>query len=195
MQAFKSVFAVVMLFFSFTAFSQNAEKPAKLQTFEVEQQIAVPIDLVWQHIAVEFGEVAKSHHGFVKSMYIGNSSQGGEGAQRTNYLNEDGSRYVEEQQIQFSPEEFAFAAKVTGGKGLPLASGTNIAYYRLEAIDANTTVMHIRVEMRSDPPIFSTLFKGQYKKWMEGYAQGVNHYLITGEEVNKETLKSIKTIH
>ena len=107
-------------------------------------------------------------------------------------LDEEKSRFVKEKQINLDASHFTFAAEVIDGKGLPLATGTNIATYKLTRVDENSCTLTIEVKMRSEPAIFSTLFKGKYQEWMEKYAFGIHHFVLTQEEVTANNIKTIE---
>lgn len=164
----------------------------KFKTFTVTHVIQAPIDQVWEKLGEDFANVSNAHHGFASSSFIDGSTQAGEGAMRICYLNDGQSRFIKEKQINYDPAHYTFVAEVIEGKGLPLASGTNIATYQLTPIDENSCTLTIQVKMRTDPVIFSTLFSGKYQNWMEKYAIGLHHHVRTGETITEETFKAIK---
>ena len=165
----------------------------RYKTFTITHRINAPIDQVWAVIGEDFGNVAKAHHGFVSSSFTDGSSRSGEGAMRICYLNEEGTRYLRERQINFDPLHYSFTAEVVEGKGLPLATGTNLATYTLTPLDDQSCTLTISVKMRSDPPVFSALFSRKYEQWMLNYAIGLHHYVLTGEMINENNFDQIQS--
>ncbi len=163
-----------------------------LKTFTIKHQINAPIDKVWAVLGKDFGKVANSHHGFVSSSYQEGQTGYGEGAIRICYLNDKKSRYVVEKQVDLDDRNFTFVAEVIDGKGLPLATGTNRATYTLKALDNHTCELIIQVAMRSKPAIFSMIFSGKYKDWMEKFAIGLHHHVITDEIITAKKIKEIE---
>ena len=183
----KSILTLFVTGMVLTSYGQN-----KYRTFEFTHQINASIDDVWAVMAEKFGEIHVTHHDFVNSDWVGSSEQGGEGAIRICLLDEDSSRYIKEKQINYDPENYSYSAQVIEGKGLPLATGYNIASYQLIKIDENNCEVRVSVKLRSDPPIFGKLFLGQYEDWLKDYIIGVHHYVLTGEAINADNFKSIK---
>lgn len=170
----------------------NVSAKDKFKTFTITHVIQAPIDQVWEKLGEDFAHVSNAHHGFVSSSVIDGSDQAGEGAMRICYLNANQTRYIKEKQINYDPAHYTFAAEVIEGKGLPLASGVNIATYQLTPVNENSCTLTIKVKMRTDPAIFSTLFSGKYQAWMEKYAIGLHHHVRTGEVITEETFKAIR---
>ena len=180
------LFSILMIF-SFSTFAQK-----KIQTFTVERIIAAPAQDIWAVVGDDFGAIANSHPRIISSEYVNGALKGGEGAERKCYLNEKGTKYVQEKVIGYDPSNFTFKAQIIQAGKLPLDPQSSYGIYRVEPIDANTSKLVFTMGYRTKPAFMGALAKGRFKKNIKDYLIAVEHHVKTGEVVNKTNFKKIK---
>ena len=110
----------------------------KTQTVKTTRIIKASADKVWAVVGADFGAIANSHPQIVKSEYINGSLKSGEGAQRVCHFNEKGTKYLQEKQTNFDPENYTFDVKIFHASGLPMDPAYSHATYKIEPIDNNS---------------------------------------------------------
>ena len=181
------------IYFLFLAASITATAQKKVKSFVVTRTIPAPIEKVWHVVGEDFGAIANSHPGIVSSSYNqGSITYGGEGAERICNLNEDGSKYIRETQLDYDAENHKFTVQVYHTEGIPLSPEHTKAVYAVRAIDAKTSEVSFEMTYRTTPAFLGWLAKGKFKKGIEDYLIAVEHHVVTGENVNKDNFKAIK---
>ena len=89
------------MFLSALILSGNLLAQKKVQSFEVDRVIPRSAESVWKVVGDDFGAIANSHPNIVSSNYVNGTLKSGEGAERRCNLNDSGSKYIEEKQINF----------------------------------------------------------------------------------------------
>ncbi len=165
----------------------------KVKSFVVTRTIDAPIASVWKVVGEDFGAIANSHAGIVSSTYNqGSITYGGEGAERICNLNEEGTKYVKEKQLDFDAENHRFTVQVYHSEGIPLSAKHTKAVYAVRAIDEHTSEVSFEMTYRTKPAFLGWMAKGKFKRGIEDYLIAVEHHVITGENVNKDNFKQIK---
>ncbi len=181
---------ICLLSFCLLSFGLYAQK--KAQNFTVSTEIDAPAEEVWKVVGEDFGAVAKSHPQVVSSDYINGSLKGGEGAERVCNLNEEGTKYVHEKQIEYDPENYTFKAVVYHAESVPMNTDYTHAIYRVIPLTEKTSKFEIEMNYRTKPAFLGWIIKGKYKNTLSDYTLAVKHYVMTGEPVTKDNFKSIK---
>lgn len=164
----------------------------KTQTFTVSHIINAPADKVWAVVGEDYGAIARSHPKIIESNYVNGSLQAGEGAERVCYFNEKGTRFLKEKQVNYDPENYTFRNQVFQAGKFPVDPEYTYAIYKVEAIDEHTSRFTFNMHYRTKPAFMGGMMKGSFKKLIEDYALSIEHYVNTGEPVNKENFKTIK---
>ena len=180
------------LFIFFLVGTLHSFAQKKTQNFSVSRVIKAPATAVWKVVGEDFGAVANSHPGIISSEYISGSLEGGEGAERVCYLNEKKTKYTQEKQVEYNPEDYRFKAQVFRVDGIPLDADVTYAIYQVAPMDENTSKLTITMAFRTKPAFMGSLAKGRFKKTIADYALAVEHHVLTGEKVNKDNFKEIK---
>lgn len=186
-----NTFVIMALLIATSIVTTQAQK--KVRSFTVTREIPASIEKVWKVVGEDFGAIANSHPKIVSSYYNqGSITYGGEGAERVCNLNEDGSKYIKEKQIDFDPENHTFTVQIFHIEDVPLDPEYTIARYKVNKIDTNKSEIVFDMSYRTNPAILGGLAKGKFKKNIEDYLIAVEHHVTTGENVNKENFKKIK---
>ncbi|UTW61229.1 SRPBCC family protein [bacterium SCSIO 12741] len=164
----------------------------KVQSFTIERTIQASADKVWKVVGEEFADIAKSHPKLSGSHYVEGSPLSGEGCERVCSLNANGSKYTQEKMVDYNPTEFSFKAEIKGVGGLPIDTTTSYMIYDVDPIDENTCKITLTMVYRTNPAFMGGLAKGKFRKNIEDYAIAIEHYTLTGEDVNPENFKRIK---
>ena len=164
----------------------------KTQSFSVSRIIEAPADQVWAVVGEDFGAIANSHPKIVNSDYIGGTLHSGEGAERVCNLNDKGTKYTHEKQVNFDPENYSFTAQVFHAEGLPLDTEYSFATYKVEPIDEKSSRLIFEMTYRTSPAFMGSLAKSSFKKTISDYTLAVQHHVLTGEKVTKDNFKEIK---
>jgi len=187
----KTIALALLVILGNLTFAKN-EKSKKFKTIRVERTINAPVDSIWKVIAGDFGAIAKSHPGIIKSFYINGSLEGKLGAERQCNLSEDGSKYIKEKISDFDAENYKMTVDIYHAFGVPIDPSVSKGIYELIKIDENTTKLVMTVHLRTKPAFLGALIKGKYKSLLGDYLIAVEHHVKTGEEVNKTNFKEIK---
>lgn len=182
-----SLLAVCLLFLTLAAKAQK-----KVKRFTVTHIIKAPADKVWNVVGEDYGAIANSHPKIVNSEYESGTLKAGEGAERICYFNEKGSRYLKEKQVNYDPENYTFKNQVYSAGKFPVNPDYTFAIYKVEKIDDYTSRFVFEMTYRTKPAFLGGMMKGNFKKLIKDYAISVEHYVKTGEPVNKKNFKSIK---
>ena len=189
----KSIIAVLALtFIAGIANAQDQESGKKVQTFTVSRTMPVPVDKVWAHIADDFGGIAKAHPGLAASSLLEGSEDCGEGCERVCYLNEKETKYTKEVMTNYDKDSYSFDANIFALEGIPMDESVSVGHYALHQIDDNTTTLVFTMDYRTKPAFMGALAKGKLESTIGDYLLAVEHYLTTGEQVNKDNFKEIK---
>ena len=172
------------------ALSATAQK--KSVDFTIVRVIEAPADKVWAVVGEDFGAIANSHPKIVSSEYVEGTLQAGEGAMRQCNLNESGSKYLKEKQINYDPANRSFDVQVYHVGGLPMDMDVKPSNFKVVPIDDNSCKLVLDMHFRTKPAFVGSLAKGKFKSQMADYALAVEHHVTTGEVVNKENFKRIK---
>lgn len=164
----------------------------KVQTFTATHVINAPVDEVWAIVGEDYGAIAHSHPKIVNSDYINGTLAAGEGAERVCNFNDSGTRYLHEKQMDYDPEHYTFRNQVIQAGKFPVDPEYTFAVYKVEPIDANTTRFVFEMQYRTKPAFMGGMMRGSFQKLIADYAVAIEHYITTGEEVNKDNFKEIR---
>ena len=126
---------VMMILTVMIAQEINAQK--KTQEFTVSREMNVSADKVWQIVGEGFADIAKSHPMLASSDYINGHESAGEGCERVCAINESGSKYTHEKQVNYDPANYTFDVEMSEVAGMPLDAEYSGTTYKVEAIDAD----------------------------------------------------------
>ncbi len=186
----KGAFLLLMLLLSTSVMGQKTDK--KVKTFTVERTIQASAQKVWAVVGEDFGAIANSHPKIVSSTYNQGHITGGEDVTRTCNFNKKGTKYLQEKQVSFDPENYTFKVLIYHAGGIPLDTDYNYAVYSVKLIDANSCQLIMQMGLRTKPAFMGGLVKGKFKKTIADYLLAVEHHVLTGENVNKQNFKKIK---
>ena len=182
--------SIIAMLASINVFAQKTDK--KVITFSVERTINAPIDQVWKVVGEDFGAIANSHPKIVSSKYNQGHITGGENVTRTCNYNEKGTKYIQEKQVSYDPENYTFKVLIYQSGGIPLNTDYSYGIYKVIPIDANTCKLKMTMGIRTKPALLGRFAKKQFKRDIGDYLLAVEHHVLTGENVNKENFKVIK---
>ena len=190
----KTILKTGWMFLLTLAFLQvNAQKTdKKVRSFTVTRVINAPVDKVWKVVGEDFGAIANSHPKIVSSQFNQGHITGGENATRTCNFNEDGSKFLQEKQVNFDAINHTFKVQIYRTSGIPLDSDYSYGIYKVEAINNSTSKLSMTMGVRTTPPFLSAIAKGSFKSDIADYLLAVEHHVLTGENVNKDNFKEIK---
>lgn len=163
----------------------------KSQSFTVSRVINAPADKVWAIVGEDYGAIANSHPLIVSSEYLHGSLKGGEGVERVCNMNDAGTKYTHEKQINFDPENYTFRAQIFHAEGIPMVPEVSFMDYKVEPIDGNSSKLVMTMNFRTKPAFMGAMAKGKMMKTIEGYALAVEHHVLTGQTINKGNFKEI----
>lgn len=187
MKSLKFIFLLALLGITF-----SSTQAQKVQKFKVSHIINAPADKVWAVVGEDYGAIAKSHPKIVSSEYINGTLRAGEGAERVCNFNDKGTQFLKEKQVNYDPENYTFKNQVFQAGKFPVDPENTYAIYKVEAIDANTSRFSFDMTFRTKPAFMGGMMKGNFKKLIEDYAVAIEHYVNTGEAVNKDNFKDVK---
>ncbi|MDY8137346.1 SRPBCC family protein [Aquimarina sp. 2201CG5-10] len=187
---FKIGLTVLLIIAKTSLFAQKTDK--KVITFSVERAINAPADKVWKVVGEDFGAIANSHPKIVSSNYNQGHIIGGENASRTCNFNEKGTKYLQETQVDFDAKNYTFKVLINNTSGIPLNSEYSYGIYKVIPIDSDSSKLVMTMGLRTKPAFLGSIAKGQFKRDIANYLLAVEHYVLTGENVNKENFKEIK---
>ena len=171
---------------------QFAQAQKKVQQFTVSHIVNAPADKVWAVVGEDYGAIANSHPKIVSSNYINGSLKAGEGAERVCNFNEKGTRFLQEKQVNFDPENYTFKNQVFQAGGFPVDPEYTFAIYKVEAIDDNTSRFTFDMTYRTKPSFMGGMMRNNFQKLIADYALAVEAHVNTGVNVNKDNFKDIK---
>ena len=171
------------------------KKEKKTQNFVVTSIINAPIDEVWKVVGEDYGAIANSHPKIVSSHYINGSLKAGEGAERVCNFNEKGTKYLQETQVDYDPENYSFRNQIFHVNKFPVVPEYSFATYKLEPIDDQSCKFIFDMTFRAKPAFMGGMMKGAFKKLIADYALAVEHHVLTGENVTKDNFRRIKKDH
>ncbi|WP_196885366.1 SRPBCC family protein [Aureivirga sp. CE67] len=187
---FKIGLSLILIAFSTQIFAQKKDK--KVIEFSVERIINAPVEDVWRVVGEDFGAIANSHPKIVSSEYNQGHITGGVNASRRCNFNEEGTKYLEEKQIEFDAVNHTFKVKIYHTDGIPLNTDYTYGIYKVEKISEKQSKLKMTMILRTKPAFLGWIAKGQFKKDIADYLLAVEHHVLTGEIVNKENFKEIK---
>ncbi|AZQ65375.1 hypothetical protein EI427_24495 [Flammeovirga pectinis] len=168
---------------------------AQTQSFTVTREIAVSTDSVWTIVGENYADIAKSHPQLSASHYVEGTPLNGEGCERLCSFSDNGKKFTRERMTEYNEEEYSFKAEILGVNGLPIDTTQSYMLYNLEVINDTATTISLTMVYRTNPAFLGMLAKGKFKKGIEDYAIAIQHYALTGEEVNPENFKRIKKLY
>ena len=186
----KAVFSLLLMATFITAFAQK-----KTQNFTVTYEMNAPAEKVWAVVGEDFGAIANSHPQIVSSEYINGTLKSGEGAERVCNFNDKGTKYLQEKQVNYDPENYRFEVQVSQASKLPMDPNYSLAVYKVEPIDENSSRFIFEMTYRTKPAFMGAMAKGKFRKLIEDYALAIEHHVNTGEIVNQDNFKEIKKQH
>jgi hypothetical protein len=186
----KTFFSLCLITISTSLFAQKTDK--KVITFSVERTINAPATAVWKVVGEDFGAIANSHPKIVSSHFNQGYVTGGENASRTCNFNEEGTKYLQETQIDFNAANYSFKVRINKTEGIPLNSDYSYGIYKVIPIDGQNSTLKMTMVIRTKPAFLGWLAKGQFKRDISNYMIAVEHHVLTGEHVNKDNFKTIK---
>ena len=184
------IIALVFLLTSLPVLAQKTDK--KVTTFSVHREIAAPAAAVWKVVGEDFGAIANSHPKIVSSSYNQGFITGGENATRTCNFNEKGTKFLQEKQVSFDPDNYSFKVQIYSSGGIPLNTDYSYGVYKVNPIDENSCELVMTMGVRTKPAFLAALAKRSFKSDIADYLLAVEHHVLTGENVNKDNFKSIK---
>lgn len=184
----KTGILTIALIMSSSSFAQEKKR----HHFQLSRTINAPASDVWAVVGEDFGAIANSHPKIVSSNYINGSLKSGEGAERVCNFDDKGKKYVQEKQVNYSPEDYSFKVQIFHSEGIPMDPDNSFATYKVIPLDNNTSKLVFDMTYRTKPAFMGSIAKGNLKNTISDYLLSVEHYVLTKEPVNKENFKTIK---
>lgn len=181
--------AGVLIIGSLSSFVFTRQRTNKIT---VKQYIPARVDKVWEIVGEDFGGIAKTNPHIVSSELINGTVKSGEGAERVCHFDFEGNQYIHEKQVDFDPENYSFKVKVFHVHGTPLQEEESFAEYKLIPKDANTCELIFSFQYVTNPFFLGDFLKPFMEDNLEDYLVGIQHYVLTGENVNHQNIDHLK---
>ena len=171
---------------------QHKKMRDKVISFTVSQEIAAPVDRVWQVIGEDFADVSNSHPKSPKSEWLLDYSEPQVGARRIMYMSANEKKYFIDKIAEWDPENYHLTIEVVDKKGYPINVEHTWVNMDAESLDANRTRLQIRFNYLTKPTFLKRLAKANLKKQFQEYIQAIDYHVMTGEIVTNENWKQIR---
>ncbi|NME67965.1 SRPBCC family protein [Flammeovirga aprica] len=181
--------ALIIVVTGLTSFIFTRERTNKIT---IKQYIPARVDKVWAVVGEDFGGIAKTNPNIVSSSLINGFERAGEGAERVCNFNYEGTSYIHEKQVDFNPDNYSFKVKVFHVHGTPLKEEESFAEYKLIPKDANTCELIFSFQYETTPFFLGDVMKPFMKEDLKDYLVGIQHYVLTGEDVNHKNIDHLK---
>ncbi len=186
------IIAAVLLIYG-AAYAENGEgNKDKSRTFTVERTIQAPVEKVWKVVGEEFADIAKSHPVLASSHYVEGTPLSGEGCTRVCNMDEAGKKYTKEKMVDYNPDEYKFKVQIEEAGGIPMVPSKSYMIYDVDPVNSEQCKITLKMVFLTDPAFLGAIAKGKFKKTISDYALAIEHHVLTGEDVNPDTFKSIK---
>ena len=157
----------------------------------VERELPFPINVVWDRIFKNFGNVAEFNPNFVGSGYLKGDTLA-VGAERYCHNTEDGSEGVHERVVYLNEEKREVQFQMFEAFGVPIDTESTFGTSQLVKLDDNRTLFRVKLVINTSPGFLIWFAKGGIEEQMRDMTIGMEHYLQTGEAVTKANFERIK---
>ncbi|MDH4279042.1 MAG: SRPBCC family protein [Acidimicrobiia bacterium] len=154
-----------------------------MATTRVSRTINAPIEQVWATLA-DFGTTYRWNPEVIHSTSIGDRATG-LGAERRCELNDTGSKWITEEIVAFDGPGHRYTVKLTGGPSKPPIEEV-LVDIGATASTATSTEVTMAATLNGNGPVqraMATMGALAMKRVLSRVAAGLEHHLITGEDV------------
>ena len=180
-----------MLLISLITFS-NLQAQKKVKHFKVEKTLNLSAAKVWAVVGEDYGGIFNSHPKIINSEYTKGSLKSEEGAERMCYFNKNGSKYLHEKMVNYSPKNMSFTNTIKKTGKFPVNPEYTKAIYKVTDLGGGKSKISIDMTYRTKPAMMGGMMKGAFINLMKDYFIAVEHHVKTGENVTKSNFKKIK---
>ncbi len=167
----------------------------KVKEFNCHFTLPFSAELVWKHLAENYGDVANFANGVDSSEYINGSQQGGEGSERVCRIDAKGKKYLKEKMVNVDVDNMTFTNLITEVKGLPIVPRLSKVVMSVNALSSGSCEFHVVTFFRTKPAFLVRFMKNVNYKQMSDLVVGLHHYINTKEVVTKVNFKKISQLH
>ena len=168
------------------------EMNKKTKKVETSREVDLPATELWKVLGQDYGAIAFSHPTIIRSEYVPGTIQGGLGAERMCYFNNNETKILREEIVKWNPEQMSFTQRIVDAKKFPIDKENTLATYSVEDLGNGKSRLVAKLEFRTKPGFMSGMVKGSFKKLLDDYFIAVEHYARTKEKVTRENFKTIK---
>ena len=190
----RSIFLLVltMLITGTTLMARQSQKG--LKSFTVYHEFDIPVQKLWKTVAVDYGNISNSHPAVYSSSYVNGSTIGELGAERKLLFNKKGTKALHERIVSWLPEQLTMDVQLLTANGFPINEEVTIAHLSFKALGPNKSAFQFDFSYATRPKFLAGLARGKFKALLEDYMIALEHYCLTGDEVNAQTgnFKAIK---
>ena len=177
-----------------TGTSLNAQENSKGTTsFTIYQEFEFPVEQLWEVVAINYGEIVNSHPAVYKSEYINGSTVGKLGAQRRLEFNKKGTKALSEKIVSWDPANYTYNVQLEKADRFPINEQLTLATLTFESLGPNRSSFQFDFSYGTNPKFMAGLAKGKFIALLEDYMIALEHFILTGEEVNATT-KNFKDV-
>ena len=94
--------------------------------------------------------------------------------------------------VDYDARQRSFVNQVFQTGKFPVDPEVSKGVYKVLAMDDGSSRLTIDVYFRMKPAFMGGLMKGKMRRLMEDYLIGIEHYLQTGEKVQKKGFKKLR---
>ena len=182
--------------------SLNAQEKQKgIATFVIYQEFDFPVETLWETVALDYGNIINSHPAIYSSVYTKGHTEGQLGAQRKLEFNKKGTKALTETIVSWDPENYTYNVQLDQADGFPINEEVTLATLTFKSLGPNRSSFQFDFSYGTTPKFMAGLAKGRFKSLLQDYMIALEHYILTGEQVNattgnfKDVKKAFKARH
>lgn len=166
----------------------------RARTFRFSFPIPHPAAEVWNLLYDRYTQVADYANEIVASRGTPNSPSHGQGCQRVCDFDENGSKYLLEELTDVNEDQMRLTNKIIGVGKFPIVPDVSKTTFTVHPKSSSNCVIEVEFQVRTKPAFLSLMMKGAAQKQMGDLFLGAEHFLRTGQAINKRNFKAIKAV-
>ena len=161
--------------------------PADTRNILISQDFDVPVETLWEAVALRYGEIDRSHPTIHRSVYLGGASEGGLGVERRLDFDDAGKRALHERIVAWDPVEHTLEVQLFQADGFPIDEEATLAQLSFHERPGGGSTFTFDFDYRTTPAFLGGLMASQFEDLLLDYFVALDHHLLTGEVINATT--------
>ncbi|MEN0066520.1 MAG: SRPBCC family protein [Myxococcota bacterium] len=149
-------------------------------------------DVVYETAMARFGDAHRISPHMFNVRYLDGAEAPAVGVQREVWTTEDGDSFMHEELLTVDPENRYIQIAIIYAEKVPVNTDESVVESTVTPIDEETSSWTTNMLLRTRPAFLGTFAEGGVQSDIEDMLIGLEHHILTGEDITPERFEQIE---